>query len=39
MQNNIILIPIYNDWNSLNILLKNIINLKILKKNYNYNSQ
>ena len=32
MQNNIILIPIYNDWNSLNILLKNIINLKILKK-------
>ena len=39
MQNNIILIPVYNDWNSLNILLKNIINLKILKKNYNYNSQ
>lgn len=32
MQNNIILIPIYNDWNSLNILLKNIINLKIFKK-------
>ena len=32
MQNNIILIPIYNDWNSLNILLKKIIDLKILKK-------
>jgi hypothetical protein len=29
MQNNIILIPIYNDWNSLNILLKKIIDLKI----------
>jgi len=32
MQNNIILIPIYNDWNSLNILLKKIIDLKIFKK-------
>ena len=32
MQNNIILIPIYNDWNSLNLLLKNIIDLKIFKK-------
>ena len=32
MQNNIILIPVYNDWDSLNILLKNIINLKIFKK-------
>ena len=32
MQNNIILIPIYNDWNSLNILLKKIIDLKIFIK-------
>ena len=32
MQNNIILIPIYNDWNSLNILLKKIKDLKIFKK-------
>jgi len=32
MQNNIILVPIYNDWNSLNILLKKIIDLKIFKK-------
>ena len=29
MQNNIILIPIYNYWNSLNILLKKIKDLKI----------
>ena len=32
MQNDIILIPIYNDWNSLNILLKKIIDLKIFIK-------
>ena len=32
MQNNIILVPIYNDWNSLNILLKKIIDLKIFKE-------
>ena len=32
MQNNIVLIPIYNDWNSLNILLKKIIDFKIFKK-------
>ena len=34
MRKNIILIPIYNDWKSLDLLLKKI-DLELKKKNYN----